>query len=121
MTKVVHFDIDADEPEKLTEFYKKVFGWEFMKWDGPMDYWIITTGKEDEPGIGGGLSKRGGHMPLCNTIAVSSIDEFIKSISENGGVIYVPKMAIPGIGWIAYFKDPEGNNFGIMEDDPSAK
>lgn len=30
-------------------------------------------------------------------------------------------MAIPGIGWLAYCTDPEGNTFGIMQNDPKAR
>jgi predicted enzyme related to lactoylglutathione lyase len=30
-------------------------------------------------------------------------------------------MAVPGVGWMAYFKDPDGNMFGMMERDESAK
>lgn len=28
--------------------------------------------------------------------------------------------AIPGVGWLAYAKDPEGTIFGMMQSDPSA-
>jgi predicted enzyme related to lactoylglutathione lyase len=30
-------------------------------------------------------------------------------------------MAIPGVGWLCYFKDTEGNIFGMMQNDPAAK
>lgn len=33
----------------------------------------------------------------------------------------VPKTAAPGVGWLAYCKDTEGNIFGLMENDPSAE
>ena len=33
----------------------------------------------------------------------------------------LPKMPIPGVGWLAYLKDTEGNVFGLMQSDPSAK
>jgi uncharacterized protein len=33
----------------------------------------------------------------------------------------VPKMPIPGVGWLAYIKDTEGNILGMMQPDPSAK
>lgn len=39
------------------KFYKDIFGWKFEKWNGPMEYWILTTGDEKEPGINGGLAK----------------------------------------------------------------
>ena len=120
MPRVIHFDINAEKPEKLTEFYNQVFGWKFEKWEGPMDYWLIMTG-ENEPGIDGGLSRRERETGTVNTIGVSSIDEYVEKIKENEGVIIVPKTAVPGVGWTALFIDPEGNTFGLMEDDPTAK
>ncbi len=56
-----------------------------------------------------------------NTIDVVSIDESIKKVRKNRGEIIAPKMAVPGVGWFAYFKDPQGNVFGIMQPDKSAK
>jgi hypothetical protein len=122
MPRVVHFEIDAEKPEQLVKFYERVFGWKIVKWEGPIDYWLITTGKEDEPGIDGGLSKRTEPEPsTVNTIDVPSIDEYLKKVKDNGGRITRPKQAVPGVGWTAYFKDPEGNVFGLMEEDTSAR
>jgi predicted enzyme related to lactoylglutathione lyase len=120
LPRVIHFEIEADKPEQLAQFYKKVFNWKFEKWAGPMDYWMITTG-EGEPGIDGGLLKKNETSQPVNTIGVSSIDAYLKKIEENRGKILVPKKAIPGVGWTALFKDTEGNIFGLMEEDPTAK
>lgn len=121
MTRVVHFEIDAKKPERAIKFYEGVFGWKIEKWKGPVDYWLIVTGKEKEPGIDGGLAKRTEKEPsTVNTIDVPSVDEYVKKVEANGGSIVRPKMAVPGVGWMAYFKDPEGNIWGMMESDPSA-
>ena len=120
MPRVIHFDINAENPKNLIEFYEKIFGWKFEKWKGPMDYWLIITG-ENEPGIDGGLSRRKKEGETVNTIEVPSIDEYLEKIKQNKGTILMPKTAIPGVGWTAYFKDPEGNSFELMEDDPTAK
>lgn len=120
MPRVTHFEIEAVKPEQLSEFYEIVFGWRFEKWDGPMDYWMIMTG-ENETGIDGGLLRRTETSKPVNTIGVSSIDEYLKKIKENKGVVLVPKKAIPGVGWTALFKDPEDNIFGLMEEDPTAR
>jgi len=122
MHRVVHFDISAEKPEQLTSFYETVFDWKFVKWDGPMEYWLIMTGNEDAPGIDGGLSRREAEKPsTVNTIAVPSIDEFAAKVREHGGTIVVPKRAIPGVGWTASFRDPEGNLFGMMQEDSNAQ
>jgi predicted enzyme related to lactoylglutathione lyase len=115
MPRVVHFEIYGDEPEKLIDFYEEVFGWKFEKW-GPMDYWIIRTG--EGPGIDGGLGKQ--RNPGVNTIDVPDVDECLEKIMDAGGKVVVPKTAMPGVGYLAYFEDMEGNVFGIMKDDPNA-
>ena len=40
---------------------------------------------------------------------------------ELGGTVAVPLMPIPGVGWLVYAKDPDGNIFGMMQNDPTAK
>ena len=62
MPRVVHFEIHAETPERAMEFYSGVFGWEFSKWEGTQDYWLITTGPDEEPGINGGLVRRQGEI-----------------------------------------------------------
>jgi len=122
MLRVTHFEISVDDPERAIKFYTDAFGWEIKKWEGPMDYWLIMTGPKDQPGIDGGLMKR--EHPgasTTNTIDVPSVDEFISKITEAGGKIVAPKQSIPGVGYFAYCQDTEGNTFGIMEEDTSAK
>jgi predicted enzyme related to lactoylglutathione lyase len=122
MSRVVHFDINAKDADRAIKFYETIFNWEFSKWEGPMDYWMIKTGQNPEPGIDGGMSKND-ELPgfeTSVTVDVKSIDDVIKQIQDLGGQIIQPKMAIPGIGWFAQFKDTEGNKLGLMQDDPSA-
>jgi hypothetical protein len=122
MSRVVHFEIPADDPDRAIGFYQNVFGWQMNKWDGPQPYWLVTTGDEKQPGINGGLMKRmHPGQPVVNTIDVPSVDDYIARISQHGGEIVVPKMPIPGVGWLVYFKDTEGNIFGIMQEDTAAR
>lgn len=119
MPRVVHFEVMADEPEKVLSFYSDVFGWKANKWEGPMDYWLVDTG--EGTGINGGVGKKQQEGPsVINTIDVDSVDGYTQKVESSGGAIAVPKMAIPGVGWMAYCTDPEGNLFGIMEEDSSA-
>ena len=121
MPRVIHFELTADDPERATQFYSKVFGWQIQKWDGPQDYWLITTGEVGTPGIDGAIMRRGDFSaPVVNTIDVPSVDEFVAKITANGGSVVAPKMPIPGLGYFAYCKDTEGNIFGVMQSDPSA-
>lgn len=122
MARVTHFDISAEKPEKLIPFYEKIFNWKFDKWAGDeMDYWMITTGPEDEQGINGGLAKREKDNYVVNTIEVKNIDKAIKQIKDLGGKILMDKSPIPGVGWYANFEDPEHNILGLLQPDADAK
>jgi predicted enzyme related to lactoylglutathione lyase len=123
MPRPIHFEIPADNPERVIAFYGSVFGWTVQKWDGGgMPYWLVTTGPEGEPGINGGIMpKRHPQQPCVNTVGVANVDEALASVTAHGGEVAVPKMAIPGVGWLAYGKDPEGNIFGLMQEDRGAK
>ena len=127
MPRVIHFEIVADNPERAMKFYKEVFGWEFNKWDGPQDYWLVKTGEDSQLGINGGLTPKtnqgsgntGGR--ITNSIDVPSIDEFSNKISMEGGKVLSPKMPIPGVGYLAICEDTEGISFGIIQYDRNAK
>lgn len=126
MSRVVHFEIHAEDPQRAINFYASVFGWQFSQW-GDQEYWIIITGPSDQPGINGGLLPRRGQIDgqaviayVC-TIDVASLDATIAAIEANRGTLALPKMAMPGVGWLAYYKDTEGNIFGVMQADPQAR
>lgn len=122
MPRVIHFEINADDPARANQFYADVFGWKIEKWQGPIDYWLIATGEGDEPGIDGAIQKRQNPGDgVVNTISVDSIDDFVKKIVENGGKVTAPKMVVPGVGYAAQCLDTEGNAFGLMQSDPEAK
>ena len=120
--RVVHFEINADNPKRAIDFYTKVFGWKIQQWEGPLEYWLISTGEKDEPGIDGAITKRQYHdVTTVNTISVPSIDKFVEKIATHGGRIVTEKTTIPGIGYFCYCQDTEGNTFGIIEEDTSAQ
>ncbi|HEY7081799.1 MAG TPA: VOC family protein [Nitrososphaeraceae archaeon] len=127
MPRVIHFEIVADKPERAMKFYKEVFGWEFNKWNGPQDYWLVKTGEDSQPGINGGLTPKRNqdnantNSRVTNTIEVPSVDEFSTKITMGGGKVVSPKMAIPGIGYLAICEDTEGILFGIIQSDRNAK
>ena len=121
MSRIVHFEIPADNPERAIKFYEKVFDWQIEKWDGPIEYWLIMTGEEDKPGIDGGLARREDPTTgVENTIDVKDLDASLANVKASGGEVFRPKMAVPGVGWMAYIKDTEGNVFGLMENDSEA-
>jgi predicted enzyme related to lactoylglutathione lyase len=129
MSRAIHFEIHASDPQGLMQFYTSLFGWSFNKWAGG-DYWTISTGPDEQPGINGGLLPRRGPAPDATTpvsafvvtIGVDDLDAAMTRATGIGGtdIVCVPKMAVPGIGWLAYIKDPDGNVLGMMQADPKA-
>lgn len=115
MSKVIHFEIPAENPERAVKFYEEVFGWEISNWDGSMDYWLVTAGDDDEPGINGAIMPQEFGTAVRNTISVDSFDEFAQKIEDNGGKMLTEKMEIPGMGFTGQFQDTEGNILGIIE------
>jgi uncharacterized protein len=122
MSRVIHFEIPANDPERTASFYKQAFGWKIEKWPGPMEYWMVKTGPEGAPGINGGLlRKQGPVVATTNTIGVESVDAAVTAVTNAGGKLVMAKTAIPTVGYFAYCQDPEGNLFGVMQADADAK
>jgi hypothetical protein len=122
MPRPIHLEIPVDNPDRAMKFYGQTFGWTFQSWGGPQKYWLYSSGDSASPGINGGILERNPMMPgpVC-TLDVASVDDASAVVQNNGGAIVMPKFAVPGVGWIAYFKDTEGNLFGMMQADPAAK
>lgn len=127
MDRVVHFEIPFDNKERAEKFYKQIFGWE-MSNVSEMDYTFVNTVPVDgnqtptEPGaINGGLTARNtpGETPVV-VVSVSSIDDYIKRIEDNGGKLVVPKTTVGNMGLYARVSDTEGNVIGIWEDLPKS-
>jgi uncharacterized protein len=124
MNRVVHFEINADDVERASKFYRAVFGWKIEPWGPPeYGYMHVETGHSAEPGIDGGLWKDQGTMPTPGSrlnafncsIEVSNIDETMMNVKAAGGSVVRDKAQIPGVGWLAMCTDTEGNTFGLMQ------
>ena len=123
VSRVIHFEIPAYKSDRAVDFYRKVFGWKIDKYgSGAMNYWLVTTGGDKEPGINGAIAEKDERHPsTINTVSVPSFEEAVQRIEEAGGKVLTPKMAVPGVGYMASCEDTEGNIFGIIQMDPIAK
>lgn len=123
MARPVHFEIQADDPQRAIKFYTGVFGWEINKW-GEQDYWLVTTGPDDQhPGINGAImpcntDRPAPGAPVVGSVITMQIDDLDASLAkalELGGVIAMDKFAIPGVGTVAYVLDSEANVVGMLQ------
>ena len=111
----MHFEIPSANPDQSMAFYADVFGWSFQRF-GADDYWMCKTGDTGEPGIDGAIMlRRDPSQPVVNSIIVDSVDQFSDRITNAGGNMVVPKTPIGDVGFVSYFKDVDGNIFGIAE------
>ena len=120
--RVVHFEIQADDPARAKKFYEDTFDWKIDKYmsaaDSPMDYWMVITGSEDTPGINGGIYPRPAEGKLNTydcTIMVDDLDKAVDTVKANGGVIKRAKEELKGVGFFARIADPEGNLVSLMQ------
>jgi predicted enzyme related to lactoylglutathione lyase len=129
MPRPIHFEIQAESPERAMKFYEALFGWTFSQW-GQEKYWLVSTGDKSQPGIDGGLMPRPvagapAEMAAVNafvcTVDVADLDATLAKLGGLGARVVVPRMAIPTVGHLAYAKDTEGNVFGMMQMDANAK
>jgi uncharacterized protein len=129
----VHFEIHASDPAAIRAFYQSVLGWRFQQW-GDNPYWVVITGDGDpmagvphsQPGVDGGLLPREGGLPedgqpvnaFVVTVEVPDCDGFVDKVVAAGGSVALPANDVPGVGRLAYVKDPDGNLFGMLEAAP---
>jgi uncharacterized protein len=120
---IVFFEIPADDVAKMKEFYRAMFDWKVIDIPGQdMEYSIFHTVPTDEngmlkePGVNGGLYKRKdpSQVPI-NYIQVESIEEYLDRAVKNGGKVLMAKMPVPGMGFVAWIADPEGNPLGLIQ------
>jgi uncharacterized protein len=120
--RVVHFEIHAADPDRAERFYRRVFDWEIRRWEGaPVDYRLITTGTDDQPGINGAIVERRGRLDgkavtafVC-TVDVEDLAAVEEAVPAAGGEKVVDRQELENVGSFAYFKDTEGNIFGAMQ------
>lgn len=129
MNRPIHFELHADDLERAKDFYAKVFGWGYEDYSevAGEPYWGVVTGPDEVPGINGAMMQRKAPLIEDNpvsaaviTIQVADYNHTDLAIAEAGGFVAVAKHAIPGMAWQGYYRDPEGNLFGIHQADPEA-
>ena len=120
-SSVTHFEIYAETPAKLAEFYRTLLGWQIEKAPG-IDYWRVQTNSAGDNGVNGGLLFRPipGPRSWVHYVHVQSLDETVEHVIRLGGAVVRPKAAVPKTAWYAVVADPEGNIFALWEADPTA-
>jgi predicted enzyme related to lactoylglutathione lyase len=121
MDRVSFFEFATPDPAREKAFFSDVFGWEVKQW-GDQDYWLVTTGSADKPGIDGAIQPppMADAPRVVNTITVDDIDATIEKAKSAGAMVVVEKMEVEGMGTLAYLMSPTGIPFGVMQMMPGA-
>ena len=129
---VTHFEIYADDPEKLAKFYGSLFDWKIEQVPAAegVDYRLARTVDVDDNGrptgqtggINGGIVKRpagfDGHT--VNYISVESLDGALERAQKLGAKVSRGRTPVGGMGWFAILSDPQGNPFALWQGDKKA-
>ncbi len=127
MNPVVHFEMPAEDRNRMAKFYTKVFGWKTEMLGPEMgEYVLVTTteidkktGRPKEPGaINGGFYVKKEDWPAqypSIVIGVDNIKESMKKVTESGGKVIDEPMEIQGIGLYVSFFDTEGNRVSMLQ------
>jgi predicted enzyme related to lactoylglutathione lyase len=114
--QIVHFEIPADDTAKSREFWGGLFGWQFQSNPGPFEYY--TTQISDQGGLAI-TNMEPGKRGTRAYFDVDNIKDGAARVRELGGEANEPA-PVPGMGWFATCRDPQGNEFGLWQNDPSA-
>jgi len=114
-------ELNAKNLDKLSAFYRNVFGWEIITRENIQGYEFRIFNTGGKPRVEN-ISRFGiWQNPTKSTngplvyIWVENINKMLEIIEENGGKVTEGKNFI-GPGYRAIFSDPEGNNLALFED-----
>jgi len=114
--RIVHLEIPADDTGKGREFWSSLFGWTFESYPGPFEYHMARISDEGGVAITNMEPGKRGTRPY---FLVDDINAGAARVRELGGQA-ADAMPVPSMGWFSTCTDPQGNEFGLWQNDPSA-
>ena len=127
MCPVVHFEMPAEDRNRMAAFYQKAFGWKTQMLGPEMgDYVLVTTAESDAKAgapagaINGGFFPKKPDWPAqypSVVVAVDDIKSATRRVEEAGGRVLGEPMQIPGVGQYVAFFDTEGNRASMLQPD----
>jgi uncharacterized protein len=113
---VVHLEIPADDTMAGRDFWGSLFGWTFESFPGPSEYHMTRISDQ----TGGAITNmEPGKRGMRVYFDVDDINAGAGRVRELGGEAG-EAMPVPNMGWFATCKDPQGNEFGLWQNDTSA-
>lgn len=116
---VGYFEIPVLNMDRATKFYSKIFNikFTFEKIDNLET--ALFPFNDTKPGITGALVKGDIYKPTTEGVLiyfnVKSINSVLQKVINNNGEMLYPKTSVGIYGFVAEFKDSEGNRIGLNE------
>lgn len=108
---IVHWEIEALDPDKQRAFYAAVFNWDIG--DGPIMQIPAGIGGP-EPGPAGHI-RPGGASGVRLFIQVRDLKESLAKAAELGGTVVLEPFDLPNNPTLAAITDPEGNPIMLVQ------
>jgi uncharacterized protein len=110
-------DTLGPDPERMTDFYAAVFGWEFIgPGPTPGEYHVARLRDRDVAGVGSAPSSTEPQRPGWNTyIRVDSADGAAEKARQAGGAVVVAPFDVLPAGRMAVLADAVGAHFCAWE------
>jgi predicted enzyme related to lactoylglutathione lyase len=126
MNPVIHFEMPAEDKNRIADFYTKAFGWKTQQLGEDMGNYVLAyttdsdeNGRPKKPGaINGGFFQKSDEMPSqypSVVIGVDDIKAYMQMVEEAGGKVLGEPMEIPGVGLYVSFFDTEGNRVSMLQ------
>ncbi len=108
---VVHFEITAQDPDRIRRFYAELFSWNVG--EGPLMNIPAGLGGP-EPGPAGHI-RQSDRSGVTLYIQVRDLRESLDHAVALGGAITLEPLDVPGGPTIAGITDPEGNPVTLVQ------
>lgn len=115
--EMTHVEIPADDTKQGRDFWGGLFGWQFEAFPSPQGEYHMTR-LSDQQGAAV-TNMEPGKKGLRVYFTVDDINAGATKVNELGGSADEP-LPVPSMGWFATCRDPNGNDFGLWQTDPSA-
>ncbi len=116
---VVYFEIPVTDLDRAIRFYTAVFGFTFEKTIIDHNEMALFPLSDALPGISGALAKGEIYKPTLDGVVLyfhsDAIEKTLEKAIANGGAALYPKTSNGELGFVAEFKDSEGNRIALHQ------
>ena len=111
--RLVHVELSSRDRADSARFYEEAFGWKIQEFP-EMDY----TTWDAAGGLGGGFNPISEHVPAGSIVVyihTDDLDDSLNKVQALGGSVVMPRLSVPGVGDMAWFKDLSGNVMALLQ------